>query len=193
MSSPWLKSMDCIACPVPSPCVDLPDLAAPGLPQYIASLDAENARMMAEIHGLSAGGGAPGTFGIAGLGNDPNTGSSSLFSGPGSVVGRGAVGYLGPGLHGNQSGMDGVVTTAAGKSSGDGGSRTVGQKRGGATGEKGVGAEWDAAVLGGVEGGEPLSPRNREYRRKMIEMDAEHKVRGSVRLGCERIGRGWAG
>lgn len=158
-------------------------LAAPGLPQYIASLDAENARMLAEIQGLSVGGGAAGGLGIAGLGSDLNTAPSSLFSGPGAVAGRRAMGYLGPGLQGNQSGMDGgVVAAAAGQGVGDGGSSTVGQKQGGATGERGVGAEWDSTVLGGVEGGEPLSPRNREYRRKMVEMDAEHKVRGSIRL-----------
>lgn len=164
-----------------------PVLAAPGLPQYIASLDAENARMMAEIQGLSAGGGVGRNFDFAGLGSDPNTESSSVLPGPGTVAGRGAVGYLGPGLHGNQSDIDGGAAAAAGQGAGDGGSNPVGRKQGGATGERGVGAGWDSSVLGGVEGGDPLSPRNREYRRKMIEMDAEHKVRD----GFGRVA--WAG
>lgn len=140
--------------------------------------------MMAEIQGLSAGGAAAG-FGVASLGGELNMGSSSLFAGPGALAGRGAVGYLGPGLHRGQSGIDGEVT-GAGQGAGDGGSSTVGQKQGGAARERGVGAEWDAAVLGGGEDTEPLSPRNREYRRKMIEMDAEHKVWGLVRQSrCE--------
>lgn len=132
--------------------------------------------MMAEIQGLSASGGAAGGFGFAG------SGSSSAFSGPGTMAGRAAAGYLGPGLHGRQSGMDAGVAAEAGRGVEDGGTGTVGQKQGGAAGERGVGAEWDAAVLGGMENGEPLSPRNREYRRKMIEMNAEHKVRDSARL-----------
>lgn len=188
----WLK----FACdpstslyPVLSPFPCLPGLTAPGLPQYIASLDIENARMMAEIQGLCAGGGAVGSVGISGLGSDLNMGSSSLFPGPPTMAGRGAVGYLGPGLHGNQSAMDGGVMAAAGQGSGDGGDSTVGQKQGCATGERGGGAEWDATMSGGAEGGEPLSPRNREYRRKMIEMDAEHKVWGFARL----VVSGWAG
>lgn len=149
--------------------------------------------MMAEIQGLSAGGPAAGNFGIAGLGSDINMGSSSLLSGQGAVAGRGGVGYLGPGLHGNQSGTDGGVTVA-GQGAGDGGSPTVGQKQDGAARERGVGADWDAAVMGRGEDGEPLSPRNREYRRKMIEMDAEHKVRGLVGLVViGRDGRGSAG
>lgn len=133
------------------------------------------------------GGPAGGNFGSADLGGDLNMGSSSLFSGPGAVAGRGGVGYLGPGLHGNQSGMNGGAT-AAGQSVGDGGSTTAGQKHGGATRERRAGAEWDEAVLGEGEDGEPLSPRNREYRRKMIEMDAEHKVRGLVGLVASGMG-----
>eukprot|EP00752_Nemacystus_decipiens_P005082 g4612.t2 len=147
---------------------------APGLPQYIASLDAENARMMAEMQGLSAGGPATGHYGTGGLGIDLNMGASSLFSGPGAAAGRGGVGYLGPGLHGSQISGDGGVT-AAGQGAGDGSIPPVNQKQGGAARGRGAGAEWDAAVLGGDEDGEPLSPRNREYRRKMIEMNAEHK------------------
>eukprot|EP00903_Cladosiphon_okamuranus_P014233 g13222.t1 len=148
--------------------------AAPGLPQYIASLDAENARMVAEIQGLSTGGASAGNFGVAGVGSDLNMGSSSLLAGSGAVAGRGAVRYLGPGLHGNQSGKDGGVTGAE-QDAGDGVSSAVDQKQGGPARKTEVGAEWDSAVLGGGEYGEPLSPRNREYRRKMIEMDAEHK------------------
>ena len=142
--------------------------------------------MVAEIQGLSAGGPAAGHFGVAGLGSDVSMGPSSLFPGPGAVAGRGGVGYLGPGLHGNQSGADGGGATV-GQGAGDGGSLSVGQKQGGAARERGVGADWDNT---GGEDGEPLSPRNREYRRKMIEMDAAHKVRGFGQTCCERDGRG---
>lgn len=178
----------------PDPPVSPPGSAASGLQQYITSLDAENARMMAEIQGLSVGGGAAGGHvGFPGIGSDLNTGSSSLLSGSGAEAGiGGSLGYLGPGLHGNQRGMDGGVAAAAGHGMGNGGSGTVGQEQGGAKGERGVGVEWNAAVMGGVDGGEPLSPRNREYRRKMIEMDAEHKVQGSARLIVYRVGGGGA-
>lgn len=107
---------------------------------------------------------------------DPNAGSSSLFPG----MAGGATGYLGPGLHGNQAGMDGGVTEVG---QGAGGSirstATAVRKHSRAvTGAKGVEDEWDATQLGGGANGEdPLSPRNREYRRKMIEMNAEHRVR----------------
>lgn len=162
-------------------------LIAPGLPQYIASLDAENSRMMAEIQGMSAGGGLGGNFGLAGVVGDPNAGSPSLFPG---MAGGGTAGYLGPGLHVNQAGMDGRAT-GVGQGAGGGNSSTVARKKGRATAENGAEDEWDAVLMGGgADGGEPLSPRNREYRRKMIEMNAEHRVRvlGHARW---RWGRGW--
>ncbi|CAM9280750.1 unnamed protein product, partial [Hapterophycus canaliculatus] len=71
--------------------------AGPGLAQYIASLDAENARMMAEIQGLSGGGGAGAMLAPNGLAGDANVVLQSLFPGVGGAAGSGAAGYPGPG------------------------------------------------------------------------------------------------
>lgn len=153
---------------------------APGLQQYLASLDAENARMMTEIQGLSSGGAGGGGqhFGLTGLRGDVNKGLSPMFPGTaGAATGRGmaAAGYLGPGLHGNERVPQ--VEGGGGEQGegGGGGAIAAASKRSRANGEKeGVGPEWDEELPGA--GGEPPSPRNKEYRRKMIEMDAEHKV-----------------
>lgn len=130
---------------------------------------------MAEIQGLSAGAGGAGLYSLAGLGSDPNSGPSAnsqlFFSLPGgererdpdpaaaaaAAAGRGTVGYLGPGL------QAGGAAEAAARGMGNGG---------GAEEKKKGGAALDVEDLG-----DPLSPRNREYRRKMTEMDAAHRVR----------------
>ncbi|CAN0410454.1 unnamed protein product, partial [Ectocarpus sp. 12 AP-2014] len=153
-------------------------MAAPGLQQYLASLDAENARMMAEIQGLSSGGAGGGgqQFGLTGPGGGVSMGLSPMFPGVAdATTGRGmaAAEYLGPGLHVNGRGpqVDGSGEQGEG---GGGGAITAARKRSRVNGgNERVGPEWDEELPGA--GGEPLSPRNKEYRRKMIEMDAEHK------------------
>lgn len=134
---------------------------------------------MAEIQGLSSGGAGGGgqQLGLTGPGGDANMGLSTMFTGAaGATTGRGmaAAGYLGPGLHGNDRGpqVDGGGEQGEG---GGGRAITAARKRSRVNGEKErVGPEWDEELPGAGE--EPLSPRNKEYRRKMIEMDAEHKV-----------------
>ncbi|CAM9483080.1 unnamed protein product [Ectocarpus sp. 4 AP-2014] len=153
-------------------------MAAPGLQQYLASLDAENARMMNEIQGLSSGGAGGGgqQFGLTGLGGDANMGLSTMFPGAaGATAGKGmaATGYLGPGLH--VKGRGPLVDGSGEQGEGGGVSAiTAARKRSRVNGDKErVGPEWDEELSGAS--GEPLSPRNKEYHRKMIEMDAEHK------------------
>jgi len=136
--------------------------------------------MMAEIQGLSTGAGgglAGGAFGLAGLGDDPNSGPSPLFPG----AGRGA-GYLGPGLQAGGAAEKAAEGTGSG---GGGGGSAAGQNQngGGTEEKKRGGAAFDEADLG-----DPLSPRNREYRRKMIEMHAQHKVRLLGRM-CPQTNR----
>lgn len=152
-------------------------MIVPGLPQYIASLDAENARMMAEIRGLSNVGTASAMLGPAGLGGDANIGLQSLFSGTGGAAGSG-MGYLGPGLQGSEgSGVAFESAGEGGKSTGAEGSGKPTRKRSGTARGKGAEAEWDEALEEGIDAAGPMSPRNREYRRKMIELDAEQKVK----------------
>ena len=124
--------------------------------------------MMAEIQGLSAGGGG-GSYGFPALGDDPNSGPSPLFPGAAgeAMAGRRTMGYLGPGLQAS----GGAVEAAQGAGGAGGGAVNQNQNGGGAADQKRGGAASDIADLG-----DPLSPRNREYRRKMIEMDAAHKV-----------------
>lgn len=145
---------------------------------YIASLDAENARMMVELQGLSAATGAGfggGNFGSLGPMGGAAAGSSSVFPGAGLALGGGGAGYAPQMLQGadraREEGGEGMGRFRE-QASRDGRGK-VGRKKSDA-----LGGEDDAAGLGGGGGGsgELLSPRNREYRLKMVEMDAEHKV-----------------
>lgn len=148
--------------------------------QYIASLDAENARMMVELQGLSVATGAGfggGSFGSLGRMGGVAAGSSSVFPGAGLGLGGGGAGYAPQMLQG---------ADRAREEEGEGTGRFRGQASRDGRGKVGreksdaPGGEDDAAGLGGGAGGggsgELLSPRNREYRLKMVEMDAEHKV-----------------
>lgn len=113
-------------------------------------------------------------FGPPGLAGVPNMGLQSLFPGAGGTTGGGA-GYVGPGLQGDDIiGAGFEETLGGGKNTGAEGGGKPTRKRSGATRGKGAETEWDGALED--DGGGPMSPRNREYRRKMIELDAEQKV-----------------
>lgn len=157
---------------------------APGMQQYIASLDAENARMMVELQGLSAMGAGlgGGNLGLLGSMGGAAAGSASVFPGVGLALGGGGgAGYAPQMLQGTDRVREEEgegMGNFRGQGSRDGRGK-VGRKR-----SEAPRGEEDAAGLGrgGGGGGEPLSPRNREYRLKMVEMDAEHKVSHSGQI-----------
>ena len=141
--------------------------------QYIASLDAENARMLVELQGLSATGAGlgGGNLGLLCPMGGAAAGSSSVFPGAGLAIGGVAGGYAPQVLQGTDRGRE------EGESAGRFRGQASRDGRGKGTRKKSdAPIEDDAAGLGGGLSGKPLSPRNREYRLKMVEMDAEHKV-----------------
>lgn len=145
--------------------------------------------MLAELQGLSGGGGGlgSGNVGLAGLGGGGVAGLSSLLPGVGASTG------VPPALQGNTGGANcgAAASGVYGAQAVSDGSSKTSPKQSRTTGGGGVGAEWDATVLGEAGSGETLTLRNREYRQRMIEMDAEHKVRvGASSMGWRQSGGG---
>lgn len=133
--------------------------------------------MVAEIQGLSAGGGAPflgSTNSIQGLATQAGVtvgSSSSIFPAVGHAAAGSASGGVVPGVSLNATVPEG------GHGGGADSARGSGSMAIGASGVKSSGAT-NADGEGGAT--EPLSPRNREYRNKMVEMEAQHRVSSRV-------------
>lgn len=139
--------------------------------------------MVAEIQGLTVAGGggsggAPGILGLVGPTNTVAFAGGGNGAGMGSVVPPGFQGngmWLGPGVlgSGNEGAPGGAIPgVGLGKVGG-----TVQAKEGGGGGAPGA-EEWEGAgaEVVGASGG-AISPRTRDFRVKMTEMDAQHKVR----------------